>query len=329
MGYLAQRLGFYVVTAWAAITMNFFIPRLMPGNPVEIILSKLQSGGAIIPQSETKALEAAFGLNNHSSLLTQYFQYWAQLFHGNLGISIAEDPSTVLSVIKTGLPWTIGLIGTATIIAFVLGTVIGTLAAWRRGSWLDVALPATAILQALPYFWVGLVAIEIFAVKLHWFPLSGGYDASLPTTWSSVFLGSVSVHAILPALTIVLTSMSGWMVGQRNQMITTLDQDYIMVAQAKGISQRRIMINYAARNAILPNFASFGVALGLVVGGSLIVEIVFSYPGIGYWLLQAVGSEDFSLMQGIFLIITLSVLIANFLADLCYVLLDPRARQEA
>ena len=328
MAYLARRVGFYLVTAWAAVTMNFFVPRLMPGNPVEIVISRLSAQGPI-PPGEYHSLAAAFGQNTHSSLLTQYFQYWGQLFHGNLGISITYYPSTVASVIAAALPWTIGLIGASTIIAFALGTAIGTLAAWRRGSWLDVALPTTAFLQALPYFWLGLVAIEIFAVKLGWFPISGGYTTGMSTTFGASFLGSASYHALLPAFTIVLASMSGWMVGQRNMMITTLDQDYVLVAQAKGISQRRVMIMYAARNAILPNFASFAVALGLVVSGALLVELVFSYPGIGYVLLSAVNNDDYPLMEAIFLIITLAVLAANFIADLVYVALDPRARQEA
>jgi peptide/nickel transport system permease protein len=329
MSYLARRLGFYLVTAWAAVTMNFFIPRLMPGNPVEILVSRLSAEGGPISPGLYHALSVAFGLNTNSSLLTQYFQYWDQLFHGNLGISITEYPATVTSVIATALPWTIGLVGMATIIAFIIGTTIGTLAAWRRGSFLDIALPATAFLQALPYFWLALVAIEIFAVKLGWFPISGGYAPGMSTAITGPFLGSAAYHALLPAFTIVLTSMSGWMVGQRNVMITTLDQDYVLVAQAKGISQRRVMIMYAARNAILPNFASFAVALGLVVSGALLVELVFSYPGIGNMLLEAVSNEDYPLMEAIFLIITLAVLIANFLADLVYVLLDPRARQEA
>jgi peptide/nickel transport system permease protein len=328
MSYLARRFGFYLVTAWAAITMNFFIPRLMPGNPAQILVSRMSAQGPVAP-GLYHALQVAFGLNTNSSLLTQYFQYWGELFHGNLGVSITYYPSTVTSVIATALPWTIGLIGMSTIIAFVLGTGIGTLAAWRRGSWLDVALPTTAFLQALPYFWLGLVAIEIFAVKLGWFPISGGYDTGIATTFGGTFIGSVSYHAVLPATTIVLASMSGWMVGQRNVMITTLDQDYVLVAQAKGVSQRRVMIMYAARNAILPNFASFAVALGLVVSGALLVELVFSYPGIGYVLLSAVNNEDYPLMEAIFLIITLAVLAANFMADLVYVLLDPRARQEA
>jgi peptide/nickel transport system permease protein len=327
MSYLARRFGFYLVTALAAITMNFFIPRLMPGNPAQILVSRLSAQGPISP-GLYHALEVAFGLNAKSSLLTQYFQYWGQLFHGNLGTSITYYPSSVASVIAAALPWTIGLVGMSTIIAFALGTGIGTIAAWRRGSWLDVALPTTAFLQALPYFWLGLVAIEIFAVKLGWFPISGGYGAD-QTGFGLSFLGSASYHALLPALTIVVASMSGWMVGQRNVMITTLDQDYVLVAQAKGISQRRVMIMYAARNAILPNFASFAVALGLVVSGALLVELVFSYPGIGYELLSAVNNEDYPLMEAIFLIITLAVLAANFVADLVYVLLDPRARQEA
>ena len=328
MSYLTRRLGFYLVTAWAAITMNFFIPRLMPGNPAEILVSRLSAQGPVSP-GLYHALQVAFGLNTNSSLLTQYFQYWDQLFHGNLGTSITYYPSSVASVIANALPWTIGLFGMATLIAFVLGTTIGTIAAWRRGSWLDVALPTTGFLQALPYFWLGLVAIEIFAVKLGWFPISGGYSSNLSGAFDLNFLASASYHALLPAITIVVTSMSGWMVGQRNVMVTTLDQDYVLVAQAKGISQRRVMIMYAARNAILPNFASFAVALGFVVSGALLVELVFSYPGIGYVLLSAVNNEDYPLMEAIFLIITLTVLVANFLADLAYVLLDPRARQEA
>jgi peptide/nickel transport system permease protein len=328
MAYLARRFGFYLVTAWAAITMNFFIPRLMPGNPVELLVSRLSAQGPVSP-GMYHSLAVAFGLNTNSSLLTQYFQYWGQLFHGNLGISITYYPSTVASVIATALPWTIGLVGMATIIAFVAGTAIGTVAAWRRGSWLDVVLPATAFLQALPYFLLGLVAIEIFAVKLGWFPISGGYTPGLSTSFNGSFLASASLHSLLPAVTIVVTSMAGWMVGQRNVMITTLDQDYVLVAQAKGISQRRVMIMYAARNAILPNFASFAQAIGFVVSGALLVELVFSYPGVGYVLLSAVSNEDYPMLEAIFLIIVLAVLAANFIADLAYVLLDPRARQEA
>ncbi len=332
MIFLARRIGFYLVTAWAAITMNFFIPRLMPGNPVELLVSRLSAQGPVSP-GLYHALAVAFGLNTNSGLLTQYFQYWGQLAHGNLGISITYYPSNVTSVIANALPWTIGLVEDVDDHRlYRRDDPSGTLARpgdQGAGSWLDVALPTTAFLQALPYFWLGLVAIEIFAVKLGWFPISGGYTAGLTPGLGGAFLGDASYHALLPAATIVVASMSGWMVGQRNVMITTLDQDYVLVAQAKGISQRRVMIMYAARNAILPNFASFAVALGLVVSGALLVELVFSYPGIGYVLLSAVNNEDYPLMEAIFLVITLAVLAANFIADLVYVLLDPRARQEA
>jgi peptide/nickel transport system permease protein len=326
--FIIRRIGFYIVTVWAAVTINFFIPRLMPGNPVEIMMSRLSAEGPTTPGME-KALEIQFGTGSNVPLLTQYFDYWGQLIHGNLGTSITDYPASVSSVIGNALPWTIGLIGSSVVIAFIIGTVIGTLSAWRRGTWLDVALPVSAFLQALPYFWLGLVAIEIFAVNFHLFPQGGGVSTGGSTNFSLGFLGDASYHSLLPAITIVLTSLSGWMVGQRNMMITTLDQDYVLVAQAKGVSSRRVMWMYAARNAILPQFASFAVALGLVVSGSILVELVFNYPGIGTLLLTAVGNEDYSLMQGIFLVITLAVLAANFLADLLYVVLDPRARQEA
>lgn len=328
MAYLGRRIGFYLVTAWAAITMNFFIPRLMPGNPVQILISRL-SGQGEINQQTVHDLTVAFGLDTKTGLLGQYGQYWVQLFHGDLGTSITYYPSSVGQVVMAALPWTVVLIGTATVISYVIGTILGTLAAWRRGSVLDGLLPATTFLYATPLFWLGLVAIEVFAVKIHWFPTSGGEAQGIPIAFTGQFLSSAVYHSILPALVIVVTLVASPLVGMRNMMVTTLNQDYVLVAQAKGLSQRRVMVMYAARNAILPTIANFALSLGYIVSGALLVEIVFSYPGIGYILLQAVSNEDYPLMQAIFLIITLAVLIANLLADLVYVVLDPRSRQEA
>jgi peptide/nickel transport system permease protein len=328
MTYLARRLGLYLVTAWAAITINFFIPRMMPGNPAEIVFSRLSANGVVTP-AEYTALEVAFGLNTKASLLSQYGSYWAQLFHGNLGTSITYYPTSVASVIAGALPWTLVLVGLSTIISFIIGTTIGTIAGWRRGGWLEGMLPTTTFLQAMPYFCLGLVLVEYLGVKLNWFPVNGGYAQGDVVGFNSAFLQSAAYHGLLPAFTIVVTSMAGWIVGMRNMTVTTIGQDYVMVAQAKGLSRRRVMITYAARNAILPSFSSFVVALSLVVTGSVLVEYAFSYPGIGYVLFQAVDNEDYPLMQAVFLIITLSVLIANLLADFVYVLLDPRARQEA
>jgi peptide/nickel transport system permease protein len=220
-------------------------------------------------------------------------------------------------------------VGTATVISFVLGTLLGVAAAWRRGSWLDNLVPVTTFFQAAPYFFVAILAVALFATKLGWFPPSQGYDTATLNpgfTWS--FISNVLDHAVLPALTIVLASIAGWIIGMRNMMITTMDEDYVLLAQAKGLPRRRV-IGYAARNALLPNVSGFALSIGFIVSGALLTEIVFSYPGVGYLLLSAIGSDDYPVLQGIFLIITIAVLLANLVADFAYAFLDPRTRQEA
>jgi peptide/nickel transport system permease protein len=326
MRLLARRIALYLLTAVVAITVNFFIPRLMPGNPVEVAIGHMQ---ARVTPATIRALDMQYGLNTKLGLWGQYLHYWWQLLHGDLGISFSSYPSTVTSVIRSALPWTIGLVGLATIISFAAGTLLGIAAAWRRGSWLDNVLPAMTFFQAAPYFFVAILMVALFATKLGWFPQNSGYDTTLlDPGLTSAYLSSVLRHAVLPALTIVVGSVAGWIIGMRNMMLTTMDEDYVLIAQAKGLSQQRV-IRYAARNAILPSVSGFSLAIGFVVSGSLLTEIVFSYPGIGYILLQAVSSEDYPLLQGIFLIITFAVLAANFIADLTYAVLDPRTRQEA
>lgn len=325
MRYLLRRIGIYIVTAWAAITINFLIPRMMPGDPVEILAARLQ--GKLAPQA-IHSLEIALGVS-HASMWDQYLQYIGDLFHGNLGLSVTYFPTPVTTIISSSLPWTVVLVGVATIISFVLGTFLGILSAWRRNSALDNLLaPIATFFYAVPYFWLALILLFMLGVGLKWFPLSGAFGLDVNPGVSFAFYTSAIYHAILPALTIVLSSMAGWLLGMRNMMVTTLSEDYIILAEAKGLSARRIMLTYAARNAILPNITGFALSLGFIVSGSLLTEIVFSYPGIGYELLQAVQNNDYPLMQGIFLIITLSVLVANFIADTFYVVLDPRVRQE-
>lgn len=327
MRFLLRRLGFYVVTAWIALTINFLIPRLMPGNPVEILLARIKQQET--PQA-VHALEVAFGVNTQESLLSQYVTYLGQLVHGNLGLSVTYFPSSVSSVIREALPWTLVLLGTATIISFALGTLLGMLAAWRRGTWwVDALTPVTAFLSAVPYFWLGLVVLTLFAVNLRWFPISGGYTAGTQASLSWGFIGDAVRHGALPALTIVVSSLAGWLLGMRNVMIQTMDEDYVHLAEAKGLHRRRVLFTYAARNAIIPNIATLALSLGFVVGGAILTEVVFSYPGIGYVLFQAVTNEDYPLMQSIFLIITLLVLLANLIGDMCYAALDPRAREAA
>jgi peptide/nickel transport system permease protein len=325
MRVLARRLGFYLLTAVLAVSVDFFIPRFMPGNPVQAILARLQ--GQINP-GVIRSLELQYGLKTTEGLWGQYLHYLNGVVHGNLGVSTGYYPSTVTSVIRSALPWTLGLVGVATIISFVAGTAVGALVAWRRGTWLDNLLPAMTLFQAAPYFFVAFLALDVFAARLGWFPTGRAYNLLSFPGFNLSFAGDVLVHAVLPALTIVVCSAAGWIVGMRNVMVTTMDEDYVLVAQAKGLAKRRV-VWYAARNAILPSVSGFSLAIGFVVSGALLTEIVFSYPGLGWILLQAVNNRDYPLLQGIFLIITFAVLAANLAADFVYVLLDPRTRQEA
>jgi peptide/nickel transport system permease protein len=323
---LARRIGFYLLTAVAAVTVDFLIPRVIPGNPVDAVLAHMQ--GQAVTKATLRALEEQFGTKSRAGVWGQYTHYWSNLAHGNLGVSTSEGMAPVTTVIRGALPWTLGLVGTATVISFVLGTLIGILVAWRRGTWLDNLLPLTTFFQAAPYFFLAFLAIDLFAIKLGWFP-SGSARGILDfpaLDWT--YVSDVLDHAVLPALTIVVASAAGWIIGMRNVMVTTMDEDYVLIAQAKGLPKRRV-IWYAARNAILPTISSFSLAVGFIVSGALLTEIVFSYPGLGLILLNAVQEADYALLQGIFLIITMAVLLANLAADFVYVFLDPRTRQEA
>jgi len=323
---IIRRIGFYVATAIAAITVDFLIPRVIPGNPVEAVLAHSQ--GQIVTPATVRALELQFGSHTTEGTWGQYTHYWSSLFHGNLGISTSNGLASVTSVIRGALPWTLGLVGTATVISFVLGTLLGVLVAWRRGSWLDNLLPVTTFFQAAPYFFLAFLAIDLFALKLGWFPPGSARGPLDFPAWNWTYISDVLDHAVLPAVTIVVASAAGWIVGMRNVMITTMDEDYVLIAQAKGLPKRRV-IWYAARNAILPNISGFSLAIGFVVSGALLTEIVFSYPGLGFILLSAVQDSDYALLQGVFLVITMAVLLANLAADFVYVFLDPRTRREA
>jgi len=325
MSYIARRLEFFVITVWAALTINFILPRIMPGNPGQAMLVRFH--GRVSPQT-IKALEVAFGVNTNENIFKQYLDYLGNTLHGDFGTSLTFFPAPVGDIIKQGLPWTLGLVGMATIVAFALGTLIGMLSAWRRGGFLDAILPPMFIvISAFPYFWLGLLVLLLFAITLDWFPLGFAYDLTSSINLSWGFAGEVAWHGFLPALTIVITSIGGWILTMRNTMITTLAEDYVKMARAKGLSPVRIMFMYAGRNAILPNLTGFAMSLGFVISGAILVEIVFNYPGLGFTLLQAVHSEDFALMQTLFLLITVAVLVAVLAADFVTAWLDPRTRE--
>ena len=329
MRHVIRRILFYVFAVWVAITLDFFIPRLAPGDPVAALVGRMSLKGYVSPAMK-QALAAMFGLDTRDPLWVQYFKFLGNLLHGNLGNSLQYFPTTVGQVIGQDIWWSIMLGGVAVIISFALGCLIGIISAWKRGTTLDTVLsPLMNFLSAIPYFWLALLTLYVFAYLLSWFPLSGGYDdANIDPGWTFDFIGSVAQHAFLPALTLVISSLAGWMLTMRNSMITTLSEDYVLMAQAKGLKEGRVMFWYAARNAVLPNITGFAIAIGTIVGGQLLTEMVFSYPGIGYALLQAINQQDYAMIQSVFLIITVAVLGANFLADMLYAFLDPRVRQE-
>ncbi|MBT8224128.1 MAG: ABC transporter permease [Dactylosporangium sp.] len=326
MRYYLRKLAFYAIALWAALTLNFLIPRMLPGDPVDILLAKLQQRGGSVDPATRRAYELLLGTDTDESLVHQYLSYLGNLAHGDLGISVSSFPAPVSSVIATSLPWTVTLVGLATLLSVLLGTGLGVLVGWRRGTWLDSLVPATTVLSAVPYFWLALILVAVFGSALGWFPLLGGYDVALDSGWNGPFIWSALYHGALPALTIVISSVGAWLLGTRNMMVSTTAEDFVLTARAKGLRNRRIVVWYAARNAVLPTVAGFAISLGFVVAGSVVTEQVFAYPGIGSKLLQAVQNNDYALMQGIFLVITVAVLGANLLVDLLYGLVDPRIR---
>jgi peptide/nickel transport system permease protein len=324
MRYLLRRLGFYLLAAWASLTLNFLIPRLAPGDPAMALQAQFQ--GRLDPAA-LAALERAFGFTDEP-LWIQYGKYLGSLARGDFGISLAFFPTPVTEVIGEGLLWTLLLAGMGVVLSFGLGTLLGAVTAWRRGGWLDsITAPALVFLGAFPYFWLAMLLLFFLGFVGGWFPVRHAYSDHLEPGLTLEFVLSVLHHAVLPALSIVLASLGGWLLGMRNTMIAILAEDYITMAQAKGLSELRVMLGYAARNALLPSVTGFGMALGFVLSGSLLTEIVFSYPGQGYLLFWAVKSKDYPLMQGLFLSITVAVLAANWLVDVAYVLLDPRTQR--
>ena len=248
MSYILRRLAFYFVAAWVALTLNFFLPRAMPGNAVQAIMSKFPN----LQPSAYHALEAMLGVGHPGSLWHQYVNYLRDVFTLNFGTDLSQYPAKVSTLLAQTIPWTLALVGSATVIAFLIGTGFGIVAGWRHGGWFDRILPGLMFFQAVPYFFLALILIELLAMRTSVFPIGQGYDGGLIPGWNSAFIGSAIYHSILPAFTIVITTLAGWMLQMRNVMITTIGEDYVVAAQAKGLSSRRVVLTYAARNAILP-----------------------------------------------------------------------------
>ncbi|HEX3288835.1 MAG TPA: ABC transporter permease [Mycobacterium sp.] len=329
MRFLLRRLAFFLLTLWAALTLNFFLPRFMPGSPVEALRARTHN--RLSPAALNQML-TSFGYKPHQNWFIQYVDYLGNMLTGRWGVSIgATLGEPVRTIIMQALPWTLGLVGVATILAFAVGSLLGILAGWRRGGKLDSILPPVFVVtSALPYFWVGLALILMFSVWTNgWLPSDFNYDSDLLPQLSLPFAANVAKHAVLPAATIIITSVGGWVLTMRNNMITTLAEDYVRMGRAKGLSNRRIMLDYAARNAMLPNLSGFAMSLGFVISGAILVEYVFNYPGLGYLLYNAVQNTDYPLMQALFMLFTVAVLVALLVCDFVIAWLDPRSRDKA
>ncbi len=324
MTFILRRLVFYIAAFFTAATINFFIPRLMPGNPVDVMFAKMNSS---LPPEAKAALIETFGFAS-GPLHLQFLDYMKSVFIWDLGPSIKFYPLSVGQVLGHALPWTITLAGTASVLAFMTGSLLGVSAAWRRGGILDtVASPGALALQSIPAVVVALTGLYVFGLILAWFPTSFAFDPQLDPGLTPSFLSSALYHAAMPVLSLAFVHIGGYLVTMRNNMIGQLGEDYVVMGMAKGLSDRRVMFNYAARNALLPSVTAFAITLGAVMGGSLVTEVVFNYPGLGHLLYLGIVARDYPLIQGQLLIMTLAMLSANLLVDLMYVLLDPRLRK--
>jgi peptide/nickel transport system permease protein len=329
--YLPRRLLQFVAVLWGAATLNFFIPRLAPGNPVRDQLTQMASQGGYLQQGieeMVKAYDQQFGLDQ--PLWLQYLRYLGSVLHLDFGYSLSQYPVHVITLIQAALPWTIGLLLASTVIAFVLGSLLGALIGWRRSPRaLRYLIPPLLVFSSVPYYLLGLILVYVLAVTHPVFPLSGGYSITSVPSLSVPFVLDVVRHSILPAVSIVLAGLGFWGLGMRGMMVTTEGEDYMLFAEAKGLKGTRILLRYAVRNAILPQFTSLAIALGHIVSGSVIVEVVFGYPGIGSLLVKAISGSDFFLIYGIVFVIILAISLATLIIDLAYPLLDPRIAHQA
>ncbi|HEY4201303.1 MAG TPA: ABC transporter permease [Devosiaceae bacterium] len=324
MAFLLRRLAFYLAAFIAAATINFFLPRLMPGDPIQIMFS---GAGSNLSMENLNALKLTFGFID-APLGQQYLAYLQSVFTGDLGRSIKYFPLPVTALLARALVWTLGLVGSATIVSFILGTLLGVMAAWRRGTRFDAVVSLLAIFSSsVPAVVVSLTMLFVFGYRLGWFPNGYAADPMLDPAFNWTYVASVLHHGVLPMLTLVMVLTGGFAVTMRNNMINLLGEDYIVMGRAKGLSENRVMLWYAGRNALLPTVSSLAISVGTVLSGSLVTEVVFNYPGLGNTLYQAILARDYPVIQGQLLIMTAAMLAANFVVDLSYVLLDPRLKK--
>jgi peptide/nickel transport system permease protein len=323
--YYARKIGYFLLTLWAAVTLNFIIPRLQPGDPAEIMVRQITGKGEVDP-AQVAAIRTMLGYGD-DNVLVAYVKYLGQVVSGDFGISFTYFPYPVVEVIGKALPWTLVLVGITQLLSFLLGTLLGAFAAWRRNSRFDATISiGSTFVGNLQSVWIGLMILYIFAYQLGWFPAAGGYGYT-EEEFSLIHAADVLSHSFLPALTLMVTAPIGFILSMRNTMVQVLGEDYIRLGAAAGLKQRTLALGYAARNALLPVVTSFALSLGVLMGGSILIETVFDYPGMGRLMGEATANRDFPLMQAVLLATIVIVLTANFVVDLLYPLIDPRARR--
>jgi peptide/nickel transport system permease protein len=323
--YVIRRLGMYVLTVWLGSTIIFIIPRMVPGDPVSAMISRMsQASGRVSNSAEIiNAWRARFGLD--APIPLQYLNFLKNSVTFDLGYSLSQFPATVSGMVEQALPWTIGLLAMATVISFTLGNLIGALLAWGpTPKWLRRLLPVSLTFTSIPFFMLAILLIYVFGFTLKWLPTSGGYGRDISASLNWPFVLSIAQHAVLPAFAIVIASMGYWALGMRGMMITNAGEDYIILARAKGLSASRLFLRYAVRNAVLPQVTALALTLGSIVGGAVLVEYLFAYPGMGYLLYQGIVTNDYTLIQGIVFILILTTATTVLIIDLLYPLIDPR-----
>jgi len=329
LGYFVRRIVLFLTTVWLGATLIFVIPRLAPGDPVAAMVSRMsaqagyvENAGALIDKWRLR-----FGLDGPWHV--QYFRYLGNMLQLDLGYSLASFPSQVDEMVFRALPWTLGLLTLSLFFSFVIGNTIGAVLAWRRTpGWVKHLLPISMTFTSIPFFMLGILLIYVFAFWLGWFPANGNYASGLRPGFNWAFISSVIYHGTLPALAIVLASMGFWALGMRGMMVTNDGEDYMILAEAKGLSPMRIFWRYGVRNSILPQVTALALNIGGIAGGSALVEYIFRYPGMGYLLYLGIVNNDYTLTQGVVFLLIVGTATAVLIIDLLYPLIDPRITLE-
>ncbi|MBT5872882.1 MAG: ABC transporter permease [Candidatus Latescibacteria bacterium] len=325
LGYVLQRFSMFLLTIWLGSTLIFFIPRMSPGDPVSAMVNRVSLDQGYVENAAQiiEAWKERFGLND--PLWVQYIRYWENILTFDFGYSLARFPTRAWEIVRPALPWSVGLLSVATVLSFLVGVTIGSAMGWRgTPRWLQIILPGSLTFASIPYFMFGIVMIYVVAFELHWLPSTGGYSRWVNPGWNWPFISDMISHAILPVVSIVLTSMGGWALGMRGLMISVNNEDYFLLAQVKGLSPTRIFFRYGVRNAILPAITALAMGLGGLISGSILVEFIFAYPGTGYTLYESIITQDYTVTQAIANMIIIITASSVLLLDLLYPLIDPR-----